>query len=187
MCPGSAVCTITWARGEPAGRVVQGSLSTPRAMPAISLVPSPRSLQEEEAKLGGRAGTPCNPTLPPCRAPGPCLQWAWGRVRTALSLRRPLPGPQTPHSYEVCGPRSSMPTFQAGKGLPGVVLGKGAYSACAESTGARPLPGPVAGGRDSFAPPDCPLVAWGQITHCLYLRFLCASHPQPTNQSHSSA
>ena len=116
-------------------------MSTPRAMPAISLVPSPRSLQEEEAKLGGRAGTPCNPTLPPCWAPGPCLQWAWGRVRTALSLRRPLPGHQTPHSYEVCGPRSSMPTFQAGKGLPGAVLGKGAYSACAESTGARPLPG----------------------------------------------
>lgn len=61
-CPRSAVCTISWARGEPAGQlVVQGSLSTLRATPASSLVPSPRSLQEEEARLGGTVGTRCNP------------------------------------------------------------------------------------------------------------------------------
>lgn len=81
--PRSAVCTITWAWGEPAGQlVVQGSLSTLWAMPASSLVPSPRSLQEEEARLGRRAGTQCN--LDPMMGP-------WGLAFRGLGAGSELP------------------------------------------------------------------------------------------------
>ena len=73
--PGFSVCTITWAQAEQARLLgVQWSLSMLQAIPAISLVLSPRSLQEEEERAGGRARVPFNSNpapLPGTHAPKP--------------------------------------------------------------------------------------------------------------------